>query len=207
MNNRQIIQLSKFLSVLFAPYYAPLWVLMWTFFFCYWLSLSVYSVVQIFVMVLFTTVIIPNVIIDMFRVGNNWTHIQLAHREHRHLPYVIMVLGYGVCLSLLTMQNAPMCIRGVVLTALVSQLICVIVNAFWKISTHMVGMGGLVGALIAFSLEFHFNPVFMLCLLLIISGAVGTARMVLRQHSLSQIFVGFIVGYICALFFIMVSWF
>ena len=38
-----------------------------------------------------------------------------------------------------------------------------------------------------------------LCFVLILAGAVGTARMILRQHSLSQVVGGFLVGAACAI--------
>ena len=39
---------------------------------------------------------------------------------------------------------------------------------------------------------------FWLCLTLIIAGMVGSSRMILRQHSLAQVVVGFFVGLLCA---------
>ena len=96
--------------------------------------------------------------------------------------------------------------RGVVMAALISQVICVMVNAWWKISTHMVGMGGLVGALNAFSILFYYNPVFPMSMLILLSGILGTSRMLLRQHSLAQVLAGFAVGYMCAMTFILLSW-
>ena len=207
MNNRQLIQLSKIISNLFSPFYAPIWAFLWMFCFSYLNLLPLQYKIFIIALVWITTVFIPRSGINIFRIVMDWTHWQLSHREHRHLPYIVTVCSYGTCLVIMTKLNVPMFIRGIVLSALVSQIICVAVNAWWKVSTHMVGMGGLVGALIAFSLLFYFNPIFLLCVLLILSGIVGTARMILRQHSLSQIFAGFGIGFVCALTFVMISWF
>ena len=44
--------------------------------------------------------------------------------------------------------------------------------------------------LVAYSVLFMFNPVWWLCVTVLISGAVGTARMLLRQHSLAQVVAG-----------------
>ena len=44
---------------------------------------------------------------------------------------------------------------------------------------------------------FMFNPVWWLCVTVLISGAVGTARMLLRQHSLAQVVAGTLVGVVC----------
>lgn len=207
MNNRQLILASKLLSNLFSPFYAPLWAFIWMFTFSYLKMLPIQAKLFVLVLVWVTTVFVPRMGINTFRVVMKWSHWQLSHREHRHLPYVLTVLGYSACLTIMTKLNVPMFIRGIVLSALVSQIICVVVNAWWKVSTHMVGMGGLVGALIAFSMLFFFNPVFLLCVLLILSGMLGTARIILRQHTLAQVFVGFLIGFVCALVFVMISWF
>jgi len=207
MNNRQLIQAAKILSVLFSPFYAPLWAFVWMFSFSYLNMLPTSYKLFILLLVWITTVFIPRFGINSFRIVMGWAHWQLSHREHRHLPYIITVCSYGACLTIMTKINVPMFIRGIVLSALVSQIICVVVNAWWKVSTHMVGMGGLVGALIAFSFLFYFNPIYLLCVLLILSGALGTARMILRQHTLAQVFVGFGIGFACALTFVMLSWF
>ena len=37
-----------------------------------------------------------------------------------------------------------------------------------------------------------------LCLVLMMAGAVGSARMILRQHTLSQVVAGFLIGTACA---------
>lgn len=148
----------------------------------------------------------PTVGITLFRLFKKWTHLELSHREHRHMPYVVALLSYTACLVIMTRINAAMFFRGVVMAALVSQIICVIINVWWKVSTHMVGIGGLVGALNAFSILFFYNPVWPFCVLLLLSGMLGTSRIILRQHSLAQVLTGFGIGYVCAMVFILISW-
>ncbi len=206
MSNRQLINISKVLSTLFDPFYAPLWAFFWIFSFSYLRVLPFAYKVFIFLLVWITTVLVPKFGINMFRIFMRWTHLQLSHREHRHMPYIVTVLSYATCLIIMTKRNDPMFIRGIVLAALVSQILCVVINAWWKISTHMVGMGGLVGALLAFSMLFYFNPVFLLCVLLILSGLLGTARIILFQHTLEQVFGGFVLGVVCSLVFVMITW-
>ena len=77
------------------------------------------------------------------------------------------------------------------------QLVCAVINIWWKISTHAAGAGGIIGALVAYSVIFMFNPVNWLCVLILLAGAVGSSRMWLRQHTLSQVVVGTLVGVVC----------
>jgi membrane-associated phospholipid phosphatase len=87
--------------------------------------------------------------------------------------------------------------RGVLVGALGIQIACAFINLWWKISTHCAGTGGAIGALVAYSIVFGFNPTGWLCLLILISGLVGSSRMLLRQHTLMQVVAGTIVGCIC----------
>ena len=63
---------------------------------------------------------------------------------------------------------------------------------------HSAGAGGVIGAIIAYAAIFNFNPVWWLCLAIFVSGIVGSARIILRQHSLAQVLAGFFVGLICS---------
>ena len=88
---------------------------------------------------------------------------------------------------------------GILVAALLVQAVCIVVNIWWKISMHCAGAGAIIGALLAYSVLFVFNPVGWLCVLVLFSGAVGTARMLLRQHSLAQVVTGTLVGTACGL--------
>jgi membrane-associated phospholipid phosphatase len=94
--------------------------------------------------------------------------------------------------------HIPHVISGILLAALSIQIVCAIINVWWKISTHSAAIGGFAGALIAYSFKWSFNPVWWLCLILIVAGLVGTSRMILRQHTLGQVVGGFGVGLVCA---------
>ena len=78
------------------------------------------------------------------------------------------------------------------------QRICALINIWWKISTHTAAIGGVGGALFAFSFYLGFNPVWWLCLVFLTAGILGSCRMILRQHNLAQVVVGFWVGGFCA---------
>jgi membrane-associated phospholipid phosphatase len=63
----------------------------------------------------------------------------------------------------------------------------------------MAAIGGVAGALMAFAELFSFNPVWWLSLLFILSGILGSSRLILRQHTLLQVVVGFFLGVFCGM--------
>jgi membrane-associated phospholipid phosphatase len=89
-------------------------------------------------------------------------------------------------------------VSSIVFGALVVQIMCAIINIWWKISTHTAAIGGVAGALFVFADIFGFNPVWWFCLVFIVAGILGSARMYLRQHTLGQVVAGFGIGFICA---------
>ena len=203
---KRIIQASQVLSLLFSPFYAPLWAFVWLFSFSRFQIMTWSYRLYILAVVFLFTILVPRLTINLFRRLNQWTHWQLGHRRHRHMPYVLTLLSYATCLAIFLQSQTNMFFCGIIMAAIVAQLLCSVINLWWKISTHMVGMGGLVGMVLAFSYTFFFNPTWLLCGLLILSGMLGTSRMVLRQHSLSQVLVGFLLGFCCAMLFLIFRW-
>jgi membrane-associated phospholipid phosphatase len=88
----------------------------------------------------------------------------------------------------------------IVAAAMSIQVVCALINVWWKISTHTAAIGGVAGALFVFGELFGFNPVWWLCVVMILAGLLGSSRMILRQHSLLQVVAGFWVGVVCAFF-------
>ena len=83
---------------------------------------------------------------------------------------------------------------GIVAGALGIQITCAVINPWMKVSTHAAASGGLIGALTAFAMMLHFNPTPWLCIGILLSGVVCTARLVLRQHTLGELGLGVAVG-------------
>jgi membrane-associated phospholipid phosphatase len=88
----------------------------------------------------------------------------------------------------------PHIITSILVAALVVQILCALVNVWWKISTHTAAIGGVTGGVIAFAFIFNFNHIWWLTLVILLGGLVGSSRMMLRQHTLAQVVCGFLLG-------------
>lgn len=202
---KKILRTANILSSVFSPFYAPTWAFIVLFTASYLRLLpSPYKTLVLTVVVVFT-IVIPRLGIRLFSVFYKLPFWHLSHREHRHMPYILTLLSYLTCMFLMSSYNVPSCMRGIILASLIAQIICMLINVWWKISTHSVAAGGLIGALVAFSFIFSFNPVWPLCLLILMAGVLGSSRMILRQHSLSQVMAGYTVGFACGLVFVLIS--
>ncbi|MBQ2060674.1 MAG: hypothetical protein II491_05320 [Prevotella sp.] len=198
MKEKNIILISRVVSMMFTPFYLPLVGLAALFFFSYLNTFPLYYILMVMGIVWLFTVLLPTRLIHLYRRYHGWTPIQLGVRERRMVPYVISILCYFICFYILSLRHTPHTITSILIAALAVQMLCAMTNVWWKVSTHSAAIGGVAGGLLSFSLIFNFNPVWWLCLVILLGGMVGTSRMILRQHTLPQVVVGFFVGLLCS---------
>lgn len=198
MKEKEIIFTAKVLSVLFTPFYLPILGLLILFIFSYLSLLPLTYKLFLLLMFYLFTVFLPTALIRFYRRYQGWTLIELGSRERRAIPYVISIFSYLLCYYIMAATHVPHFMGSILIAALVIQVACAIINLFIKISTHTAAIGGVTGALLAFSVIFSFNPVWWLCIVLLLAGMVGTSRMILRQHSLRQVVLGYLAGVTCS---------
>ena len=60
----------------------------------------------------------------------------------------------------------------------------------------MAAIGGLTGTVFALSFRSGTNPMYTILILVLLSGLVGTARLILEKHTISQLIAGYGIGFI-----------
>ncbi len=196
---KNIIYLARFVSLLFTPFYLPLFGLIVLFTLSYLALLPLAYRLQILGIVYCFTILLPTFLIHFYRRYQGWTLIELGQRERRAVPYLISILCYMACTWLLSTWHVFHFVNSILMAALLVQMVCALINSWWKISTHSAAIGGVAGALSVFAEIFVFNPVWWLCLVLFVAGILGSSRIILRQHSLAQVVAGFFVGLVCSI--------
>ncbi len=83
-------------------------------------------------------------------------------------------------------------------------ILVLVINLFWKISSHTTAIGALLGTIIGTSYFLEMYLINWILLITLISGLVGFARLKENAHSPLQVYAGFIVGFtvMCLLFLI-----
>ena len=198
------LTLARTVSLIFRPSYYPtvafavlltvtyLSLLPWSF------KLWLLAVVYLF------TVLIPWVGVMLYRKAHGWSTAELSRRHRRFVPYLLHIVSYLCCFSIIENVHMPAFAGALIVASLMLQCGCII-NIWWKISMHSAAAGAAVGALVAYSLLLNYNPVWWLCLLLLLSGCVMSSRMVLLQHTLAQVLAGFAYGIVCGFIGIILS--
>ncbi len=197
MNYRILIRTAQAVSLLFSPFYLPVMAFIALFYFSYLSLLPLWYKAAVTGCVLLFTVLLPAGSIRLYRFVHGWTHREMGRRERRYVPFLQSIMCYAALLYLLDKLHMPRFMFGIIAGALAIQVVCAVVNAWLKVCVHSAAAGGIIGALLGFSLIFAFNPTYWLCFAVLMAGAVGTARLILRQQTLTEIGVGTLIGLLC----------
>jgi len=189
------MSLSKIISIILHPIFMPLIALKTALFFAPSLGFSIYSYLNfITLIVILSTIAFPLLLILVLIKKGKVKSLEMNDYEERPRPLIysalIMFIGYSVLGPILTL--API-LKAELLAAIIIVGLAGFVSKYWKISLHMLGVGGVTGALI--SIHFlcgGFSQLIILAILL--SGILGIARINEKAHNHTQIYVGFLAG-------------
>ncbi len=198
-DNDKVIKVAKIISAIFNPFVVPFLAFL-VLFFCSYLSMLplTYRLIVLGIVYAFT-ILLPMIAIFFFRKINGWGIGAFRDRRKRFVPYLLTIICYVSCLVMMIRIGLPRYMTGIILATLIAMVICIVVNIKWKISEHMTAIGGVIGGLIAFSFLFNYNPTLWLSLFILLAGVLGSARIILRHHTLPEVLTGFMVGAVCAI--------
>lgn len=188
------MSLEKIVSILFHPVFVP--------------TITVFLVVKIYSNIIILenqagiiligtcvfSLILPLLSVFILLLTKKIDSLEMPKKEERFLPILFasiwMMLGFYFMKEIFS--YAPI-MKSIYLGAIYVMLIALLITKKWKISLHMLAIGGTTGVLIM--LEFLFGQNLMLLLItILISGILGFSRLSLKAHSLNQIYAGFILG-------------
>ncbi|MBW6497113.1 MAG: hypothetical protein K0B09_01860 [Bacteroidales bacterium] len=120
--------------------------------------------------------------------------ITLDDRSERMLPLLLSAIYFFLTYFLLRKVALPSLLYFYIIGATMLVLLSLIITYRWKISIHMVSMGGFTGFLISIALLLQIDVYWLLMLTFLLSGMLGTARVIVNAHDLPQVFAGYAMG-------------
>lgn len=157
--------------------------------------------------VLLTTCILPSLgIYILYKLGHI-SDFRLHERTERTIPYLINFACYVACYLYLYRFGIPSWIIAFIAGAIVALIISLFINRYWKISAHMVAAGSMVTLVFLMSFYGLMLTPYILPLQIasvLLAGAIGSSRILLKRHTLGQVGAGFALGILCcgSMFFI-----
>lgn len=150
------------------------------------------------------TFLLPSLNLLILYKLNYVSSLKIENRKERTFPLIMTSLCYFGLFYMIYDFNIWPAIKLFIFGAGFCILSAAIISLWWQISAHMIGVGGLIGALFAIS-YFIPIPIFTaLSVCLILAGFIGFARLQLNAHTPNQVYVGFAFGCLVqfSLFFI-----
>lgn len=209
MKERTLLNLARLLSAIFSPVYMTFAIFACVMIQNYMMYVSVGHVhpiggyVVLLLIVFAFTVLIPVVSFSLYRRMARMTRMEAGFRRNRNIAYVMFVLSYLACTIMLFVMNVPMFLTYILVASLCTLVVCAVLNMWFKVSVHMAALGGITAVVGVYGFLMHFNPLYYICLLFLLSGVVGSCRMVLRQNTMSQVIVGYVVGLCFTSYFVL----
>jgi len=122
--------------------------------------------------------------------------LQIDDRRERILPLFLVGVSYYFLHLFMKSMAFPQSFQLFFLGATFIVLVCMMITSFWKISIHLLAIGGTIGALLAFGFRYQISsfPIVIPCIF--IAGLVGYARLKLEAHTPAQVYSGFGIGLI-----------
>ena len=189
------MKLTQLISIILHPIFMPLIALHLTLIVVPSLAFTLsQNLVLIYCIVIFCTIILPLISIFWLIQKGRVSSLEMSNHKERSLPLVKTVIWMSVGYYLL--ENAlfytPI-LKAELLGAIIIILVAAIISKFWKISLHLLGIGGLVGVFIALQV-IHGALLYLLILFILLSGILAVARIKQKAHNYAQVYAGFIVG-------------
>lgn len=153
----------------------------------------------ILIMVFVNTAVAPALATVLLKRSGLIKNVLLDERGERLFPLLMSALFYILTYYLLKQITLPSLIYYFVIGATLLVLICLIITFRWKISIHMMSMGGMTGFLIAASMLLRTDITVLIMLAILLSGFLGASRIRLNAHTPSQVYAGYALGLVVML--------
>jgi hypothetical protein len=190
---------AQFLSIILHPVLMPTYMLILIF------QLNTYvayatplqAKVALFSVVVFNTLIMP-VVISYLLINRGYIKsFEMQRRQERMIPFICNLVLMMIAYYMMRQIVIPNIFYLLLLGAAASVVIAIIINFKWKISIHMIGIGGITGAFFGMSTFLVIDLRIPILISILVAGLLGTARLSRDAHHPLEIYGGFFVGFFC----------
>lgn len=152
------------------------------------------------------TFILPMASIVILRITSNISSLTLEERTERLYPLIFTIIYYGAtCYFLVVQYKVSAELASILIGVLLTLIIITVITLFWKISVHSAAAWGVAGALLGLNIVMSSEIlVYLLSTSILISGAIGSARLYLNAHTPAQVGWGGLLGFLICFFTILI---
>ena len=195
--NSLMQRLTQFISVILHPLFMPLYATYILLNSGSYLSFAVSKQMQtvIYLIVFITTYILPAISSLFLSRQGVIKSPEIESRTERSLPLFSAIVSYMAGLYLLLNLPLPKIFALLLSGGLLILIVAFIINLRWKISLHMLGIGGIFGLLLGFARILQANVFIPVIITAVLAGLLASVRLWRNAHTPAQIYIGFLTGF------------
>ncbi len=183
------------ISVVFHPLIMPTLAFLFLMNSGFYFTLLSFDAKKIILLIVFlSTFLLPLVSIGLMGLNTRFKP-DLNKGPDRVIPMLSTAIFYYVGFYALGRLDVYPVYKVFLISSILIIVVLMIISMRWKISAHMAGIGGLIGAFIALSLRLGLNSSLALSVFIGIAGLIGSSRLILGKHTSVQIYAGFLTGF------------
>jgi len=188
-------KVAKIVSVIFHPVLVPTLGFLLLLNSGFYFSMISWEAKRFILLVLvFTTGVLPLLTVAIMALNPKFD-LSMDSIKDRIVLFLFASVFYYLGYLIMSRMRAFPVFKVFFVASVLVIIVLLIVSFKWKISRHMAALGAVSGTLFALSFRTGINPVWAVFTVILVSGAVGTARMVLKKYDLWQVLAGYIVGF------------
>jgi len=190
------VKLAKFVSTVFHPVLLPTLGFLLLFTSGFYDSLLTTDAKRFILLVIFfSTATLPLLAVAILAINSKFDMLMPNSRD-RIIPLLFASVFYYIGFILLGKIHFIPMFKLYMIASVLLIIALLLISFKWNISIHMAATGALTATFFALSFRAGVNPMNAIIIVVIVSGLVGTARLVLNKNNLLQVAAGYILGFI-----------
>lgn len=189
--------LASFISYLFHPVFMPvlLTVVLWRLQNAAFAGLSNKTLIFRLISVTMITVFFPLLTVALLKALGFLQSIHMRVSKDRIIPLIASMTFYFWAQQVFShLADTPRIINILLLGSFWGIVLLFITSIFFKVSMHTTAAGGAIGIMTVLLFISPINMLPALFATILIGGLVGTARLILREHTAFELWIGYAIG-------------
>lgn len=188
-------EIARVLTVIFHPVFVPLYGLLIIFSSPTLLSFIPAAMKRVILIVVFTNnVLIPLSLTAILYARGAIKTFSARDRNERVVLLTFAMLMYTITALVLLRMQVPSLFKAYFISIAIVTLITLIITAFYRISLHASGIGGLIALVVFMMILYDIRSVWQLVTVILAGGLVMSSRLYLDDHSPSEVWLGLSAG-------------
>ena len=189
--------LAKIVSYIFHPLFIPVFGMAIIFSAPTLFEYLPYDIKKLLLLIiLVNNVLLPLSLLPFFRYRNIISSWSVENRKERNIPLITTTILYFATSYIVFRFPIPLFLKSFIFAAFFISFTVTIINFWWKISIHSVGMGSLTALVLILSLKMNSPLLWHLISVIITAGLVLSSRLILNSHTPRQVWIGFLTGFL-----------